>query len=480
MDLRQDPTQTDITNMDDKTGMSIARTDKKHADINEYYRDLAIAAKAQEGCNPEDGANIDLIAMSMAKMTLMQGNVEGGGRPVRQTGGQLIDFMVPMLLLFSGDVNAFFQSAADNADDIINWFAGWWSTLSNCVRGFWQTIFPTGQEHAAAAALLGLGGDQAVREQLTWNYIMGMIGNATTYAMEGVATAGRGVGAMGASVMEGAAAAGRGVGAMGASVMEGAAALSTAVQTKIQPSIDWAKANRVQFGAGIAAMGSNIYLFGDTVAGGAMWLLTFLHDVPLTHWMVATSIIASYLAMRGTGNIDDDRAVIVRIIKAAPADVIVATHTTPAQIKAVQTNIKTYYTEAQTRGLLAAQGITDIAEEGLERAQMGEAAAKQGSALKKYTKGNKDNAQRTIGRMVSDRKAKQAAVAAATRKEKRDTIVAKRRAPAAGSGQTLTSFGFGPSAGAKAGGKRNTKKRSNKKKKTKKHKKKQHRKTKRG
>ena len=80
---------------------------------------------------------MDFIADSMAKMTLMQGNfVEGGG--VRQTGGRLIDFMVPMLLLFSGDVNAFFQSAGGKVDDIINWFAGWWSRLSECVRGFWQ------------------------------------------------------------------------------------------------------------------------------------------------------------------------------------------------------------------------------------------------------------------------------------------------------------------------------------------------------
>jgi len=467
MDLRSDPPQTNITNIGDKRGMSIARTDKKHADINKFYRDLAIEAKAQEGCNPEDGANIDLIAMSMAKMTLMQGNVEGGGRPVRQTGGQLIDFMVPMLLLFSGDVNAFFSRAADSADDIINWFAGWWSTLSECVRGFWRTIFPTGQEHAAAAALLGLGGNQAEREANTWNYIMEMIGSATT------------------SAMEGAAAAGRGVGAMGASAMEGAVALSTAVQTKIQPSIDWAKANQVQFGAMVAAMGSNIYLFGGTVASGAMWLLTFLQGVTLTHWMVATSIIASYLAINGSDNIAADRDALVDKIKAAPAEVIVATHTTPAKIKAVQTNIKTYYTEAQTRGLSAAREIRETAKEDLIGAQRRNAAAIQMAANTENTKGNEDKAQTKIAKIVRARRAKQAAAAAATRKEKRDTIVAKRREPAAGasaaagSGQPpLTSFGFGPSA--KAGGKRNTKKRSNKKKKTKKHKKKQHRKTKRG
>lgn len=438
------------------------RTQAKRAAINTHYRDLAIAAK--KGCNPEDGANIDLIAMSMAKMTLMQGNVEGGGRPVRQTGGQLIDFMVPMLLLFSGDVNAFFSRAADSADDIINWFAGWWSTLSECVRGFWRTIFPTGQEHAAAAALLGLGGNQAEREANTWNYIMEMIGSATT------------------SAMEGAAAAGRGVGAMGASAMEGAVALSTAVQTKIQPSINWAKDNQVQFGAGVAAMGSNIYLFGDTVASGAMWLLTFLQGVPLTHWMVATSIIATYLAIKGSGNIAEDRDALVDIIKAAPAEVIVATHTTPAKIKAVQTNIKTYYTEARTRGLLAARGITETAEEDLERAERDMSVIKQRAANKKNTKGNKDKAQTKIASVARGRLARQKA-ADDTRKERRATIFADKRGPAAGasaaagSGQPpLTSFGFGP----KEGGKRNTKKRSNKKKKTKKHKKKQHRKTKRG
>jgi len=294
---------------------------------------------------------------------------------------------------------------------------------------------------------------------------MEMIGSATTSAMEGAAAAGSGVGAMGASAMESA-----------------------------QPYIDRAKANPVQFGAGIAAMGSNIYLFGDTVASGTMGLLNFLQDVPLTRWVGATSIIATYLAMRGTGNIDDDRAVIVankdalvRIIKAAPADVIVATHTTPAKIKAVQTNIKTYYMEAQTRGLLAAQGITGTAEEGLEGAQIGKAAANQGIALNKASASQRNKASTKIGRMVRDRKAKQAAAAEATRKIKRGEIVEGKRGKiiegksagaSAGSGQpSLTSYGFG--AGAK-GGKRNTKKRSNKKKKTKKHKKKQHRKTKRG
>tara|TARA_Y100000389_G_scaffold204818_1_gene259875 strand:+ start:1446 stop:2834 length:1389 start_codon:yes stop_codon:yes gene_type:complete len=457
-DLRQDPTQTEITNMRDKSGMSTARTDKKHEDINNYYRDLAIQAKAQKGCDREDGANIDLIADSMAEMTLMKENFVGGGGG-RQTGGQLIDFMVPMLLLFSGDVNAFFQSAGGKVDAIINWFAGWWSRLSDCVKGFWRSIFGTDEtdENAAAAALLGLGGNQPEREADTWNYIMEMIGSATTSAMEGAA----------------------------------------AVQTKIQPSIVWAKANRVQFGAGIAAMGSNIYLFGDTVAGGVMGLLNFLQDVPLTHWMVATSIIASYLAMRGTGNIDDDRAVIVQIINAAPADVIVATHTTPAKIKAVQTKIKTYYTEAQTRGLLEAQGITETAEEGLGAAQMRNAAARQRNARKKALESKRNEASTKIATLVSARRAKQAAVAAATREKKRgEAVNAKRAAPdlsaagaSAGSGQpSLTKFGFVPSAGAGSlsrsdslgGGKRNTKKRSNKKKKTKKHKKKQHRKTKRG
>ena len=443
---------------------STGRTAQKHAAKSEYYANLAREAKAN--CDTADGDDIDLIVDSMAEMALMQGKVEGGG--VRQTGGNLINFMVPMLLLFSGDVNAFFHSAGGKVDDIINWFAGWWSTLSDCVRGFWRTIFGT-QEHAAAAALLRLRGNQAVREQNTWNYIMGMIGYATTYAMEGAST-------MGASAMEG-------VGAMGASAMEGATAFGTAVQTKTQPYIDRAKENPVQFGAGIAAMGSNIYLFGGTVASGAMWLLHFLQDVPMDRWVGAISIIASYLAWRGTGNIEEDKDKLVGIINAVPANVIVATKTTPANIKAVQTNIKTYYTEAQTSGLLAAHGITETAEDGLKRALIEKAAAEQRIASKTNTKKNEANAQITIASLARGRLARLKA-AEATRKKNRDKIVKKKRDSAGSGQQTITSLwldaGAGAGPNAKEGGKRNTKKRSNKKKKTKKHKKKQHRKTKRG
>ncbi len=319
--LRPDPTQTKRHPLHSVVEQ---RTEAKRAAIKAHYRDLAIKAKAKEGCNEADKANIDLIANSMAKMALHE-KINGGG--VRQTGGNLIDSMVPMLLLFSGDVNAFFQSARGNVDDIINWFADWWSRLSNCVRDFWRYIFGTGQDHdAAAAALLGLRGNQAVREANTWNYIMEMIGSATTSAMKGAATAGT--------------AAGEGATAAWAAIGEGA----TAVQTKTQPytdwAIGWAKDNPVRFGAMVAAMGSNIYLFGDTFVDGAMGLLHFLQGVPFTYWMVATSIIASYLALRGTGNIEDDRDALVanknelvKIIMAVPEQVIVATHTTPAKIR---------------------------------------------------------------------------------------------------------------------------------------------------
>lgn len=427
------------------------RTEAKRAKIKAHYRALAIEAN----CDPADGYDIDLIVNSMAKMALMQGHVEGGG--VRQTGGQSIDFMVPMLLLFSRDVNGFFQNAGGNVDAIINGFAGWWSTLSDCVRRFWDSIFGTGQDHnAAATALLELGGEQQPeREQNTWNYIMEMIGSATT------------------------------------SAMEGATAFGTAARTKTQPYIDQAKENPVQFGAMVAAMGSNIYLFGGTFVGGAMWLLNFLQVVPLTHWMVATSIIATYLAIKGSDNIEADKAKLVEIIQAAPANVIVATYTTPANIKAVQTNIKIHYTEAITRGLLEAEGIKETAEDRLKGAQRRNAAAEQMIASKRAEESTINKAQRTIARMVHDRRERQKAAAEKTRKEKIATLVAKRRAtadasasakpdassgPSAGSGQpTITSLWLGAK-----GGKRNTKKRSNKKKKTKKHKKKQHRKTKRG
>jgi hypothetical protein len=465
MDLRSDPPQTNITNIGDKRGMSIARTDKKHADINKFYRDLAIkardlasAAKAQEGCKDADKDNIDLITNSMAELTLMQ----GGG--VRQTGGQLIDSMVPMLLLFSGDVNAFFQRAGRNVDAIINWFARWWSELSNCVKDFWGSIFGTDEHAAAAAALLRFGGNEPPeREQLTWNYIMEMIGSATTSAMEKAAAAGT--------------AAGKEASTMSASAKESA-----------QPYIAKAKENPVQFGAGIAALGSNIYLFGDTVADGAMWLLTLLQGVSFTHWMVATSIIASYLAIRGTGNIDVDKATLLanknnlfKKIMAAPADVIVAAHTTPAQIEAMQTNFKTYFMKAQTRGMLKAQEIKQDAKKKQELAQIREAEVKQRKDTDISASLRADSAQKTIGRMVRARQeAKKLAELNRNAKLSRATTVAKRRnQSAAGFG---TAFTPGASAGArpKGGGKRNTKKRSNKKKKTKKHKKKQHRKTKRG
>jgi hypothetical protein len=338
---------------------STSRTAQKHAAKSEHYAKLAREAKAN--CHPADGDDIDLIVNSMAKMALMHEKFEGGGG--RQTGGQPIDFskpidfMVPMLLLFSRDVNAFFRNAGGNVDAIINLFADWWSRLSVCVRAFWRSIFGTGQDHnAAAAALLELGGEQQPeREQNTWNYIMEMIGDATTSAMKGAATAGT--------------AAGEGATAAWAAIGEGA----TAVQTKTQPytdwAIGWAKDNPVRFGAMVAAMGSNIYLFGDTFVDGAMGLLHFLQGVPFTYWMVATSIIASYLALRGTGNIEDDRDALVanknklvKIIMAVPEQVIVATHTTPAKIRDYKQSFTNSIRDANTKGMVASRQIREGAD----------------------------------------------------------------------------------------------------------------------
>jgi hypothetical protein len=78
--------------------------------------------------------------------------------------------------------------------------------------------------------------------------------------------------------------------------------------------------------------------------------------------MVATSIIASYLAIKGSDNIEEDKAKLFEIISAVPERVIVATHTTPAKIRNYKQGFEDRIRDANREGMFASRQIREGAD----------------------------------------------------------------------------------------------------------------------